>query len=94
MEQRAVGTGLDVVDCTRLKIDVERARNILARTGLGEKRREAAIAVGLRVLRGATVGLVTRTMSVLEGMEGEKVAYVQPVLERVKFPCALFRADL
>ena len=47
VEQRAIRTGLDIVDCAGLEVNVERAGDILARASLGEERREATVAVGL-----------------------------------------------
>ena len=57
VEQGPVGTRLDVVDGARLKVDVERAGNVLARTSLREESRETTIVVGARSLGGATIRL-------------------------------------
>lgn len=57
VEQGPVRTRLDIVDGARLKIDVERTGNVLARASLGEERGEAAVVVGLGALSGTAVGL-------------------------------------
>lgn len=44
VEKGAVGTGLDLLNDTRLKIDIERARHVLARTRLREESRETTVA--------------------------------------------------
>ena len=89
VEQGPVGTRLDVVDGARLKIDVKRAGDVLARTRLGEERRKAAVAVRRRALSGTTVRLAAEDAKMSEG-EGkeEEDTYVQPVLERVELPYA------
>ena len=60
VEEGPVGTRLDIVDGARLKIDVERTGDVLARASLGEERGEPAVVVGLGFLRGTTIRLSRR----------------------------------
>ena len=47
MEERAVSTRANLVDDIRFEIDIERARDVLARRRLGKERREAVGKLGL-----------------------------------------------
>jgi hypothetical protein len=57
VEERAVGTGLDIVDDTRLEVNVDRTGHILATAGLGEERRKASVVLGRSGISQTTVGL-------------------------------------
>ena len=70
MEQRAIRTGLDIVDCAGLEVNVERAGDILARASLGEERRETTVVVGLRALSRSAVRLL-KEMSKPNAMDGK-----------------------
>lgn len=88
MEQRAEGTGLDIVDSTRLEIDVERAGDVFARACLREEGRVTNIAPG--TIKDTTVGLQVprKTRSIPEGIEEmTKMTNAETVLDGVKLPC-------
>ena len=57
VEKGAIGTSLDIVDAAGLEIDVKRARDVLARTGLGEEGRETTVRRRGGSFDEATVGL-------------------------------------
>ena len=91
VEQGPVRTRPDIVNSARLKIDVERTGNVFARASLGEERREATVAVGLRALSRSAIRLYTpgrKHVNVWMRRSYGEIAYVQPVLERVKLPCS------
>lgn len=85
MEKGAIGTSLDIIDAAGLEIDVKRARDMLARAGLGEEGREPAVRGRGGSFDETTVGLETKMRS-QRVMTSQNSTYAQTVLESVEFP--------